>query len=293
MKTALVFGGTRFFGVNLVNALLKKGIKVTIATRQTKLDPFGNAVERLHIDRFNESSVKEAVKGGEWDVVFDQICYSSDDAAITVNALEGRVKRYIFTSTLSVYDDGIALTEDQFNPYAYKLKMVDKDEVSYQEGKRQAESFFFQVATFPVVAVRLPIVMGEEDYTKRLEHYIENIKKGNTIFLPNPEAKMCFIHQEEAGDFLAWVAGTDYTGPINACANGDITLKDLMDFIGHQVGKEVKIDTKRQIESPYGINETWTLSNNEAVKLGYKFSNLMDWLPNLIKKLALAYGSIQ
>src|SRR5690606_5057845 len=139
MKTALVFGGTRFFGVNLVEALLEKGIKVTVATRQNSGDPFGDKVERLKVDRFDKASVENAVKDKEWDVVFDQLCFSSNDAEIIAQALVGKMKRYVFTSTLSVYDYVVNMDEEVFDPYSYELKMVDRHEVSYQEGKRQAE----------------------------------------------------------------------------------------------------------------------------------------------------------
>ncbi|MCM3603699.1 NAD-dependent epimerase/dehydratase family protein [Robertmurraya korlensis] len=78
MKTALVLGGTRFFGVNLVHELLNKGVKVTVATRQNSEIPFGNKVETLKVDRFDLDSLKEAVNGRTWDVVFDQICFNAE-----------------------------------------------------------------------------------------------------------------------------------------------------------------------------------------------------------------------
>ncbi|MBO1005931.1 NAD-dependent epimerase/dehydratase family protein [Pseudogracilibacillus auburnensis] len=283
MKTALVFGGTRFFGVNLVESLLEKGVKVTIATRQNSGDRFGDRVERLKLDRFDEASIKTAVKGKEWDVVFDQLCYSSTDAKIAVRALEGKVKRYIFTSTLSVYDDGVDMPEELFDPYTYKLEMVTKEEVSYKEGKRQAEAYFFQKAPFPVVAMRIPIVLGEEDYTERLLHYIKSIKEGKPVYFPNPDAEMCFIDQREAGDFLSWIAETDFKGPINACANGRISMKDLMELIAGELGKEVTITSDDStLDSPYGVRDTWSLSNEKATELGYSFSSLEEWLPALI-----------
>lgn len=286
MQTALVFGGTRFFGVDLVNALLEKGVTVTIATRQQSEDPFGEKVERLKLDRFDESSIKEAIDGKKWDVVFDQNCYSSEDAEIAFHALNGKIKRYIFTSTLSVYDDGKAMSEEQFDPYTYELKMVNREDVTYKEGKRQAEAYFFQKATFPVVAVRIPIVMGEEDYTNRLVHYIKSIKMGEPVYFPNPDAEMVFIHQQEAGEFLTWIADTEFTGPINASATGKISMKALMELIGKEVGKEVYISTDEESESPYGITNSWFLSNEKATKFGYSFSNLQDWLPGLISMLA-------
>lgn len=286
MKTALVIGGTRFFGVNLVEALLEKGVHVTIASRQNSSDPFANKVERLKLDRFDEASMVAAVAGKAWDIVFDQLCYASVDAEIAVRALEGKVKRYIFTSTLSVYDDGKNMVEEMFDPYTYELKMVTRDEVTYQEGKRQAEAYFFQKASFPVVAVRIPIVLGEEDYTGRLLHYVNSIKNEKPVYFPNPDAEMGFIYQREAGNFLAWVATTENTGPINAQANGIISMRELMNLIGVETGKKVKITTEEHtLASPYGIEHTWCLSNGKATKLGYTFTNLLDWLPGLIKNL--------
>src|SRR5690606_4316290 len=150
-----------------------------------------------------------------WDVVFDQLCFSSNDAEIIAQALVGKMKRYVFTSTLSVYDYGVNMDEEVFDPYSYELKMVDRQEVSYQEGKRQAEAYFFQKSTVPVVAMRIPIVLGEHDYTERLLHYVNSAKEGKQVYFPNLEAEMCFVHQKEAGEFLTWVADIDFTGPIN------------------------------------------------------------------------------
>ena len=49
----LVIGGTRFFGVHMVNALLKNGHNVTIATRGITADNFGDKVTRVMLDRTN------------------------------------------------------------------------------------------------------------------------------------------------------------------------------------------------------------------------------------------------
>jgi nucleoside-diphosphate-sugar epimerase len=285
MKTALVLGGTRFFGVDLVNELLEKGVKVTIATRGQTEDSYGDKVERICVDRFNEKSVQDAVEGRKWDVVFDQLCFSSEDAKITSDALCGKIKRYIFTSTMSVYEFVKGNVEEDFNPYEYELKMVSKADVDYQEGKRQAEAYFFQKAPFPVVAVRIPIVLGEDDYTKRLLHYISSINEDKPVYFPKPEIEMCFIHQKEAGDFLAWTAEQDFTGPINACANDEISMKSLMDVIAKQIGKEANIVTDTELDSPYGIDRSWSLTNTKAKELGYSFTNLNEWLPQLISNL--------
>ncbi len=287
MKTALVFGGTRFFGVNLVQELLNKGVKVTVATRQNSEIPFGNKVETLKVDRFDLDSVKEAVSGKTWDVVFDQICFNARDARIAIQALTNKIHTYIFTSTMSVYDYAENVVEADFDPYSYPISDTPPDQVSYQEGKRQAEAVFFQEATFPVIAVRIPIVLGEHDYTERLLLHINRVKEGAVIGFPNLQAKMGFIHQKEAGSFLAWISEQNCTGPINACANKEISMAELMALIEEEVGKKAILPNTfdPSEHSPYGIENNWNMSNSKASELGFRFSNLTDWLPGLIKHL--------
>ena len=43
----LVIGGTRYFGIHMVNKLLEQGHAVTIATRGKTPDSYGDKVERI------------------------------------------------------------------------------------------------------------------------------------------------------------------------------------------------------------------------------------------------------
>lgn len=52
----LVIGGTRFFGIHTVNALLEKGHKVTLATRGNTNNIFCDRVEYITIERTNAES---------------------------------------------------------------------------------------------------------------------------------------------------------------------------------------------------------------------------------------------
>ncbi|HEY4554390.1 MAG TPA: NAD-dependent epimerase/dehydratase family protein, partial [Bacillaceae bacterium] len=56
MKSALILGGTRFFGKELVRCLLDKGVDVTIATRGKSGNPFGEEVRQLIADRYDTES---------------------------------------------------------------------------------------------------------------------------------------------------------------------------------------------------------------------------------------------
>lgn len=285
----LVLGGTRFFGKKLVELCLQNGHSVTILTRGQSGNPFGTKVKQLIVNRDDADSLSQALASTTWDIVYDNICYSPNEALNICEILEGKTKKLVFTSTLSTYEiDGSVKSEEDFNPYDYEVRMGNREDFSYGEGKRQAEAVLFKEATFPVVAVRFPIVMGENDYTRRLHFHVERILQEQPISLPNIDAKMSFITDDEAAAFLYFAGTTPIEGPYNATAAGAISLKDLLGLIEETTGKHAKIslvggDEKSQ--SPYGVPADWYMSTTKAESAGFAFSQLHDWLPSLVKTI--------
>lgn len=97
----LVIGGTRYFGKYTIEALLKVGHTVTIATRGNAKDAFGERVQRVKLDRANAQSVKAAIGGRHFDVICDKIAYGSNDIRTVLEYVS--CDRYIQMSTTSVY----------------------------------------------------------------------------------------------------------------------------------------------------------------------------------------------
>lgn len=52
-------------------------------------DTFGERVKRLAVDRTDEAALERAVGDTEWDIVYDNICFSPDEAAAAVRILPG------------------------------------------------------------------------------------------------------------------------------------------------------------------------------------------------------------
>lgn len=285
----LVLGGTRFFGKKLVELCIENGHDVTILTRGQSGNPFGTAVKQLIVDRDDHDALENALAHTTWDIVYDNICYSPNEAHTICELLKGKTKKLVFTSTLSTYEvDGKLKKEEDFDPYHYQILMGDREEFSYGEGKRQAEAVLFKEASFPVVAVRFPIVMGEHDYTRRLHFHVERILHDQPISLPNIDAQMSYITDEEAAEFLYFVGVTPIEGPYNATASGAISLKELLALIEEESGKRAKISLvggDEESQSPYGVPADWYMTNAKAEKAGFTFSQLRDWLPNLVKTL--------
>lgn len=289
MKKILVLGGTRFFGKKLVERLTKAGHEVTIVTRGKSEVSFDSQVSHIKVDRLDETAFRAAL-AGQWDLVYDNICYSPNEAKVLCEILEDKTQKLIFTSTLSTYEiDGGVKKEEDFDPFHYEIKMGDQADFPYGEGKRQAEAVFFKYASFPVVAVRFPIVMGEDDYTRRLHFHTEKVEKGEAMSFINMDAKMSFITADEAAEFLEWAGLSAIEGPYNATAKGSITLRDLLSLVEQATGKPaiISLEEDSKVEkSPYAIPNDWYMTPEKAEKAGFEFSELSSWLPDLVEKIA-------
>ncbi|MCM3693656.1 NAD-dependent epimerase/dehydratase family protein [Neobacillus niacini] len=285
MKSALLLGGTQFVGKRLVQLLLDEGVEVTIATRGLTPDSFGSQVTRLIINRENAESLDQAFKDKKWDVVFDQTCYSSQEALDSLKSLDGKVKKYIFTSSQAVYDFGTKHVEENFNPLTYTPILKSRRDyigyVGYQEAKRAAEAILFQNADFPVVAIRFPIIIGKDDYTNRLKFHVEHVKEGKAMFIEHPDFRYSFIDSGEAASFLLSMAKSDFQGPINPGSEEDISLSELYGFIEDVIGTRA-ILSKDGDPSPYNLPGAWSVNTSLAQSMGFRFTSLNILLKNLI-----------
>lgn len=286
MGRILVFGGTRFLGKELVKELIINGHNITIATRGKRKDEFGDKVKRLIIDKIDVKVLKEALEGKFYDVVYDTISYSSNDALRMCKVLEGKTNKYIVVSSVAVYKKGYMLNEREFDPKKYKVIMGEENDFSYAEGKRQMESYMYQNASFKVVSVRFPVVIGKDDYTGRLFKYFKKIKNKEKIYSTKINEKMNLITQSEAGIFLAWLYNKDIYGPINASCSGEINLKEIIECIEEEINTKALIDNKTDNidTSPYNKYLGLTVNIMNIMELGgYRFKNIHSEIKDIIK----------
>ncbi len=290
MTNVLVLGGTRFFGKNLVELLLKEQIKVTLLTRGKTEDEFGDQVQRLVVDREDAVALEKAIGDQQYDVVYDNICFTPQQAREAVSIFQNKAKRYILTSSLSVYDFGTAIChESDVDTHHYTIDADPEAELSYGEGKRQAEAVFFQQADFPVAAVRFPIVLGPNDYTKRLHFHVERVLSGKVIGISNLEAQMNFIHEQEAAEFLFWLGiSSELIGSVNARSDGEVRLRELVQWIeqGTEQQAIIQSETDDEAQSPFGVPDSWIMDTSKAKQDGFQFYVLSEWMPALIKQMA-------
>ena len=280
MRT-LVIGGTRFFGKHLVYQLLGAGHDVTIITRGQTAQPFGDDVQHIVVDRTDDVALRRVIEQGRFELIYDNICYDAKQAKALCDIVNDYPAHVVLTSTMAVYEaDGICHTETDFDSTHYDYDLTAQP--PYGEAKRQAEAVFKAHAKFPVAIARFPIVMGEDDYTERLQFYVTHIQQQQPFAMAHLEAEMSFILAEEAASFLQWLA--TQTGAWNATANGTISMGALLQLIESVTGERAIVTTEG--DSPYNIPKSWYMSNDKATAAGFSFSSLDDWLRPLIAHLA-------
>ena len=277
----LVIGGTRFFGIPMVEALLRAGHEVTIATRGCSGDGFGDRVQRILLERTDENSVREALRGKYYDTVIDKIAYCSNDIRIIMDAVD--CGKYIHMSTTAVYEPKHMNTvEDDFDGTAGKLVWCGRQDFPYDEVKRQAERALWQkYADRNWIAVRYPFVIGKDDYTKRLLFYVQHIMEGKPMYIDNADCQMGFIRSDEAGKFLAFLAETDFRGAVNGSSAGTVSLREILDYVEKKTGKKALLAPDGD-PAPYNGETAYSINTDRAKELGFEFTVLRDWIWDLL-----------
>lgn len=278
----LVLGGTRFFGVHLVQSLLHQGHSVTIATRGNAPDPFGAQVSRVQVDRTDAGAMSAAFQSQAYDVVYDNIAYCSNDVRTALDSIS--CKRYILTSSVSVYPHWHPdLREEDWLPSEDGLIWCNRADCDYDEGKRRAECALLLWKGVSSVAVRFPFVIGPDDYTGRLRFYLEHVRDGLPMYIDNLDAPMSFISSREAGRFLAFLADSNYQGPINGCSRDTVSLRAILNAASEQTGRQPVLSPEGD-PAPYNGADPYSVNTSRADDLGFVFSSLHAWLPTLLDR---------
>jgi len=207
----LILGGTRFFGYHIAHRLLEDGHELTLFNRGVTADDFGGRVQRIHGDRNDRERFYKLLRNRPFDVVLDMIAYKAEDSQAAVRTFQGNTGHFIHISTGSVYivtkDFPCPLREEDFNRDLFPMPEKADEMWLYGYHKRKCEEVLREAHekhAFPVTILRLPIVIGERDYTLRAYSYFIRIEDGRPIILPDAGMNV-FTHIYQ-GDIVKTVA---------------------------------------------------------------------------------------
>jgi nucleoside-diphosphate-sugar epimerase len=283
---ALVIGGTRYFGVDLVNHLIAQGVEVTVATLRGSDAPFEGEVERALVDRKDPESLVALAASGTWDVLYDQLCASSVEAESLLRAFQGSLGRLVLTSSIVVYSPHApGLKESDYDPAAEPLEI--RTAPNYAQGKRDAEAAYAQLAKIPVAMARLPMVLGHRDPDARLVAHVRKVRAQEPFFCPNMATRVSFILREQAGRFVADLGLQEVSGPLNGGSPEPISVAELMATLERTLEKPVLLapDAQGGERSRFAWEQDCFLDVGRAKSLGFEFSPVAEYLPRLIREI--------
>ncbi|MFQ5721953.1 MAG: NAD-dependent epimerase/dehydratase family protein [Candidatus Aminicenantales bacterium] len=263
----LIIGGSRFVGYHLARYLLEEGHQLTLFNRGQTGDDFGQRVTRLKGDRYNWQQFSGALTGQKFDVVIDMIAFKREDSLAAIKLFSGKVGHFIHISTAAVYavtkDYPCPLREEDFqrelNP-----KPAKADELwIYGYQKRQCEEVLqeaYRREKFPVTIFRLPIVIGERDYTLRAYSYIIRIMDGKPLILPDGGMNVfTLIYQADIVRTIAsnLLNSSSWGQAYNLAQEEIISLRALVKAISHVLEKKlemVNIPVEVLKKTPFGLS---------------------------------------
>lgn len=299
MSEVCIIGGSRYFGRHLVERLLGDGNAVTVVNRGSRTAPPG--ATHVVADRDDERALRAALGRRRFDVVIDQVCYTPRQAMVARSVFEDRTARYVMTSTIEVYDprssDRIAenppgdpVGEDAVDPAAWPVDLAQPWSdpafagAHYGEGKRQAESVLSS-GPFAFVSVRSAHVLGGDDFTGRLAHYIDRIAAGESIGVHRTNHRASFIADREIAAVLQWAAAGMFTGPINAASTGEMDVVDICQAIEDVGGGLAGFAVVGAEEaSPFAFDRYYAMDTGRAAALGFDFNDARSWLSEVVAR---------
>lgn len=230
----LVLGGTRFVGRHIVDALRASGLAVTVLTRGLSPVSHGADVERLRGNRNDGDEGLAALAGRTWEACVDVSGYTPVHVRSAVERLRGQVDRYVFISTVSVYDlthQGPVAETTALLPAAPEAVTAVTGE-TYGPLKVACEAFVRDAFDARAVILRPQIVAGPFDPTGRHTYWVQRAMHGGDIAAPGAgDDHVQVVDARDLARFAARCVTHALAGVFNV-AGPRLTWRAFMDRLG-------------------------------------------------------------
>jgi 2'-hydroxyisoflavone reductase len=212
----LVLGGTGFIGPHQIEYALARGHEVTMFNRGSNPGLFGDRVEELTGNRDTriDGGLKALEGNRRWDVVIDNSGYVPRHVRDSVDLLKGRVGRYVYVSTTSVYDYEKTPSVDNRTPL--HSAFPDTEEVTgatYGPLKAECDLIVQDAFGDTATIIRPTVVVGPGDRTDRFTYWVERFHRGGDVVCPpHPEREAAWIDVRDLTQWLVTLAEEDTSG---------------------------------------------------------------------------------
>ena len=269
----LVLGGTRFIGRHIVEALVSAGHQVSVFARGMSPDELPRDVERLRGDRNNGAAGLEPLAGHRWDACVDVSGYTPRQVRPSAALLRSNIGRYVFVSTVSVYEDSHDVPVLERHPLlpGAAEDVTDVTGETYGPLKVTCERIVTDLYGERSTVLRPQIVAGPFDPTGRHTYWVQRAMQGGEMLAPGDgNDYLQVVDARDIGRFTCTVLETGASGAFNL-AGPRLTWAVFMRSIG-------------------ATNPVW-VSADLIDRAGLTFVELPLFLPNGSERSSLMHVS--
>ncbi len=249
MKKILILGGTGFVGRILTENLIKLDILPVLFNRGKRSPGIFPELRHIFGDRLIPDDIKQ-IANENWDVVIDFSCMHPVNLDEITEMLKGKIGRYIFVSTASVYpmyDPEFwrePVKEDARTLPCTPEQKVDPDVgATYGEKKAECERILLAKEWLDTIVFRPGLIYGRYDYTDRFYYWLYRVYNNNKILLPDSgkESFTATFSEDFAELIRAAIDVPKHSKVYNAVTHTPITLKQYISDATVLLGKSPEL----------------------------------------------------
>jgi len=234
----LILGGTRFVGRHIADALVQRGHGVTLFNRGTNASAHAD-LEQVHGDRAADLA---RLGGRSWDAVIDTSGYTPDVVETSARFFQRRAARYVFISSISVYDLDKTQHLDENAPLLALPDEADPSTYSdehYGALKALCERVVCNVFAERATIVRPGLVAGPHDPTDRFTYWPVRFDEGGRVLVPPTRTPLQYVDARDLAEFAAIAIEREISGAFNCVTEPEACrFADLYAACTHEASAE-------------------------------------------------------
>ncbi len=294
----LVIGGTRFIGAALVRRLDAAGHAVAVLNRgESPLTP-PEGVLRIVGDRDRLESCAEALHAFAPETIIHNVVLNESHVRGLQEVARGRVARLVLVSSVDVYRAYGRLTGteegqpeptplDEHSPlrdvlYPYRAHAENEEDPRWGYDKIPAERAALEDPDLPATVLRLPMVIGENDYQHRLFPIWKPMVDGRpAIVMAESYArwKDTLAYADNVADAIA-VAAVDprAAGRIYNVGDVSMTSRELVEAVAPLMGWDGRVVVRPDARLPKALQPPFPVAQDLDVS-AERLRTELDWSP--------------
>lgn len=272
----LVIGGSYFLG-GAFTLIASKEHELTLINRGTySMSRYG--VKEYKADRRNAKQL-QSIPVEHYDAVVDFCAYEPGDIKCVLENIKGiskLTKKYIFISTVDVYQRQVGYIKDEYAPLATTRNSGSKGDYIYKKIclERELKEVCSAIG-IDYKIIRPSIIYGPNDYSKRVEVFIKMASYGIPIKYPeNAKAYFQMVYVKDIVEAILEVlkltkSYENYA--YNICPDEHINYKEFMQVLTEVSEVQIKLEpisTNEAIKNAISLEETNVIKILEGVVQG-------------------------